>query len=401
MKTLVILGGGSPYTLQLCEQLAMSQLGGEPWQLRLQGRNSTVTAQITRYAEARLPGWKVSHATTAQSVLEGADFVIHQARYGGLEGRHSGESLGRALGVAADETLGPAGLLAAIRCKPHIAELATLLHRYCPEAWVLKITNPLSLTTSLFYLHDHPRCIGICELPTVTQYQIATVLELPHEQLNWAYSGLNHRGFLHDINFNGQTVLPQLLSLLSGQDLMGITATIIEELDAVPTKYFKLLVSSKVDHNDRSTQLAHLRTQILEQLHEAPLRYPSALEQRQMPWYEHAVIPILCALSGSRPACVIPINLSDKNGITREYLSSVSNDSINNDLPHHPPPHAVAKWMEIFLEHESASLSACLDPVPKKIKAAFTADPLMAHCEIKAAVSTFQTYLTDDAYGHA
>jgi 6-phospho-beta-glucosidase len=401
MKTLVILGGGSPYTLQLCEQLAKSRLGDEPWQLRLQGRNPTVTAQIARYARARLPSWKVSNATTAQAVLEGADYVIHQARYGGLDGRHKGESLGRALGVAADETLGPAGLLAAIDCKLHIAELATLLQCYCPDAWVLNITNPLSITTSLFFLHNHPRCIGICELPTVTQHQIAAHLGLPHKHLQWAYTGFNHRGFLHDLRFNGQTVLPRLLSILGKQDLMGINSTLIEELEAVPTKYFRLLMSSKVDDNDRSTELADLRTQILEQLQETPLRYPPALEQRQMPWYEHAVVPLLGALSGSRQPCVMPVNLCGSDGITREFLATVNTDGVNENLPRHPPPHAVEKWMETFHKHETASLSACLDPVPEKIKAAFATDPLMGGCKLKTAVSTFQTYLAGNAHEHA
>jgi 6-phospho-beta-glucosidase len=182
---------------------------------------------------------------------------------------------------------------------------------------------------------------------------------------------------------------------------MGIDAALIEELEAVPTKYFKLLVSSKVDKNDRSTQLANLRTQVLEQLQEAPLLYPPALEQRQMPWYEHAVVPMLGALSGSRQPCEIPVNLCAADGITREFLAVVKTDSVNNALPQLPPSHAVAKWMDAFHEHESASLSACQDPVPEKIEAAFAADPLMARRGLKTAVSIFQTYLAGNAYEHA
>lgn len=401
MKTLAVLGGGSPYTLQLCEQLASSPMAGEAWELRLQGRNQAVTSQIAHFAQSRLPRWKVSHDTTAQRVLDGADYVVHQARYGGLEGRHEGESLGRALGVAADETLGPSGLLAAIRCLPYIAELAELLQRFCPQAWVLNITNPLSLTTSQLFLQGHARCIGICELPTVTQRQIAARLNLPYEQLQWAYTGLNHRGFLHDLTHAGQPVLPRLVSLLKSQSFTGFDAALIEELQAVPTKYFRLLVSTKVEENHRSTQLVDLRTEILKQLEQAPLRYPPALEQRPMPWYELAVVPMLEALSGARQPCVLPINLCADDGMTREFLATVSCGTVNDDLPHAPPPTAVAKWMQVFEAHEASSLSACLDPTGANIEAAFAADPLMANRDLKAAVATFQTYLSGDAHGHA
>ena len=401
MKSLAVLGGGSPYTLQLCEQLAGSRLAGEAWELRLQGRNQDVTSQIAHFAQSRLPGWKVSYDTAAQRVLDGADYVVHQARYGGLEGRHEGESLGRALDTAADETLGPSGLLAAIRCMPYIAELAELLHRFCPQAWVLNITNPLSLTTSQLFLQGHSRCIGICELPRVTQRQIAARLQLPHEQLQWTYTGLNHRGFLHNLTHAGQPVLPRLLSLMESQSFTGFDAALIEELQAIPTKYFRLLVTSKVEDNNRSTQLVDLRAEALKQLEQVPLRYPPALEQRPMPWYEHAVVPMLEALSGARHSCVLPVNLCAANGITREFLATVSTGSVNHDLPRTAPPPAVARWMEVFEAHEAASLSACLAPTGENIEAAFAADPLMASRDLKAAVATFQTYLTGDAHGHA
>lgn len=401
MKTLAVLGGGSPYTLQLCEQLAGTRLAGEAWELRLQGPNQTITSQIANFAQSRLPGWRVSYGTTVQRALDGADYIVHQARYGGLQGRQEGESLGRALGAAADETLGPAGLLAAIRSMPYIAELAELLQRFCPQAWILNITNPLSLTTSQLFLHDHSRCIGICELPTVTQRQIAAHLQLPHEQLQWAYTGLNHRGFLHDLTHAGQPILPRLLSLLESQLFTGFNAPMIEELQAVPTKYFHLLVTSKVKDNHRATQLMDLRVEILKQLKQAPLRYPPALKQRPMPWYEHAVVPMLEALSGGRPSCVLPVNLCTSDGITREFLATVSSDGVNDDLLRTPPSPAVARWMAIFEAHEAASLSACIDPTGENIGAAFAADPLMVSRDLKAAVATFQTYLKGDVHGHA
>lgn len=401
MKTLAVLGGGSPYTLQLCEQLAATALANETWELRLQGRNQAVTSRIAHFAQSRLPAWKVSHHTCALPVLDGADYIVHQARYGGLEGRQEGESLGRSLAAPADETLGPAGLLAAIRCMPYIAELADLLQRLCPQAWMLNITNPLSLTTSQFFLQGHSRCIGICELPTVTQQQIATFLQLPCNQLQWAYTGLNHRGFLHDLSHAGQSVLPHLLSLLEHQLLNGFDAALIEELQAVPTKYFRLLITSKVEDNHRSTQLVNLRAEVLEQLEQAPLRYPPALEQRPMPWYEHAVVPMLEALSGVRPPCVLPVNQCTSDGITREFLATVSADAVNDDLPRTPPPPAIGRWMQVFETHEAASLSASLDPTVENIKNAFAADPLMASRDLKADTAIFQTYLTGDAYGHA
>ena len=142
-------------------------------------------------------------------------------------------------------------------------------------------------------------CIGICELPGVTAGAIAAELNVPIERLSWSYSGLNHRGFLHSLEVNGRDVLPDLLKSLGDRSLFGVPASTIEELDAVPTKYFASMLRQPVRSVNRALELRGLASQILRELKRSVATVPPSLRKRYLEWYRCAVIPLILALHGS------------------------------------------------------------------------------------------------------
>ncbi len=78
------------------------------------------------------------------------------------------------------------------------------------------------------------RCVGPCKLPTTRTEVVEENLSVAPEELSWAYAGLNHRGFLHTLQVDSIDVVPNLIRVLGDDRLAGISAQVIEQLQAVP-----------------------------------------------------------------------------------------------------------------------------------------------------------------------
>lgn len=209
--TLAVLGGSSPFTAALLDAFESYRLEG--WSLRLHGRDVRSLEIVRQYAEHRLGprGWVVSATPDRRRALHGCDFVIHQARYDGLRGRRHGEDLAARHRVPADETLGPSALRSAAVAAPALTHLAADLRSESPEAWVINLTNPLSITVAILARLGVQRCLGVCELPLTTARKVASAVGVPFEHLQWSYSGLNHRGFLHHLFADHTDLIPMLV----------------------------------------------------------------------------------------------------------------------------------------------------------------------------------------------
>ncbi len=370
---LSILGGSSPFTAGFVQAAVDAGAALPPYELVLQGRSADALCVLQRHAEARLSplGWTVRSTSSRDRALEGAAVVLHQVRYGGLEGRGEGERLAARFQVHSDETLGLAALQCALRTAPQLRALGQALAAQCPDAWVLNLTNPLSLTTSLLSRHVR-RCLGLCELPRVTLEFAARRLRLAPERLSWSYSGLNHRGFLHDVSVDGADVLP---SLAEGEgELNGIPPTQLRALGALPLKYFNLL-SAPASAAGRAEFLSGLRDQAIEELRAHPAKPPPSLGQRYMEWYPLSVVPFLAALAANDGRTEV-VNLPEPDGLVREVRARVFADRLE-PLRAPPPPAPAARWLERFEAHERECMAVLAAPSLEGLERVLAKDPLV------------------------
>jgi 6-phospho-beta-glucosidase len=379
---LTVLGGGGPFSVGLIDALC-ADLSVPPHQLVLHGRGRETLDLVRQYAAARLEpiGWQVAASTDLYQALTGSHYVIHQIRYGGIEGRAEDEQLASNCGVVADETLGLGALNSALRMVPPLRTVAAAISAAAPDAWVLNLTNPLSIATSILAEEGVKRCVGVCELPSATAQLVAEVLDLPLERLDWHYRGLNHRGFIIRLMCDGVDQLPLLLDRLGDRSLGGIPAAVIAELGAVPTKYFGLL--QRGHHAAaRAEFVGTLRDRIVRELQADPRQPPPSLKLRRLDWYRESVVPLLAALHGSQPRRAV-VNLHGEDGLTRELHASVSAQGIIPEDPLDPPPR-VGDYLARFDEHERRVLEAVTSPSLATISAAAAADPTLEQAESPA-----------------
>jgi 6-phospho-beta-glucosidase len=374
---LTILGGSSPFTASLVDALKAAHPAVPAQMLGLYGRNRSYLDLIGRYAHAHLGalGWTVRTTTHCAEALADATCVIHQIRYGGMSGRAADEQLAQAHGVPADETLGPAGLAAALRMVPALHDLSGLVRRSCPDAWVLNLTNPLSVATAVLSRDGVQRCVGLCELPWYTLREACRLLGLPAREVRWSYCGLNHRGFIHELAYQGRDYLRALPGLLGEERLGGVTAAEIAELAAIPLKYFRLLRGRGAAGGGRAEYLLRLRANLFAEMGASVSRSPPSLTKRYLEWYPGAVVPMLAALAAGDGRSEV-INVASADDAAWEVRARVFADRYEV-LTAPQPGEAVRGWLEVFAAHERAALAAALSPTRERIENALAVDPVV------------------------
>jgi 6-phospho-beta-glucosidase len=382
---LAVIGGSSPFSAALIDALAQHEpplLGRE---LVLQGRSVSTLSLLRDYAERRLRplGWAVATTTRRETALEDAEVVLHQTRYGGLELRAQGEDLCARHGVQADETLGPAALLSALRTRPAIDEFAAVARRHAPRAWVLNLTNPLSLVTGRI-ASVGLRCIGLCELPCFTLGEVARVLEVDRAVLDWDYRGLNHRGFLYDVRHGASDRLAELVARLGNERLLGISSATIAELGAIPLKQFRMVIDGDARPVRRAAELSALRQRIVAELERDVGASPPALSARYMEWYPGAVVPMLAALDGEEPVVQVA-TLPQSDGIARETKIEVC-ASWARPLTGSPAPPGAQHWIDRFERHEMAVAYAVEHTTADRVERAIELDPTLGRAPIAKLV---------------
>jgi 6-phospho-beta-glucosidase len=274
--------------------------------------------------------------------------------------------------VPADETLGPAGLRAALRAAPPLRDLAERLRAAAPDALVVNLTNPLSVTTAVL-AQAGLRVWGLCELPLVTADSVAAMLG--GDGVDWAYTGLNHRGFLHGLRHDGQDALPLLAAALPDRSRLGVTGEEVAALGALPLKYFSLFAGDAPHGFGRAAELDRLRATTLGELECDPKTRPPSLAEREAPWYTRSVGPVLAA-AVSCAAVDTVVNVADDDGVVRERRArAVGSECLLAEETE--PPAGVLPWLDRFVAHEKAVLAAVDDPCYDTVLAACAADPLL------------------------
>jgi len=292
-----------------------------------------------------------------------------------MTGRERDEAVATKFGCPADETLGPGALHSILRTLAELRKTGREMAESCPDAWVLNLTNPLSLVTAVLMEAGVNRCVGLCELPLVTARQACEVLELPPEEVEWRYAGLNHRGFVTELRYEGRNRIEDLPSRLGTANVGGIPARVIAELEALPTKYFRIISGMERPAVGRAAYLDSLREEIAGELKRNPETSPPSLRKRYLEWYPQSVVPMIAALL-SEDATLQTVNVPGPGGLVEERQAWISSRSCEFS-PEPAVNGAVGRWLARYRAHEEAMLRCVRAPSQQTIADALAADPVV------------------------
>ena len=109
--------------------------------------------------------WNYKACLEIGEALSGADFVVISILPGTFDEMESDVHTPEKYGIyqSVGDTSGPGGLVRAMRTIPMYEEIAENIKRFCPEAWVISYTNPMTLCIrALYRIFPKIKAFGCC-----------------------------------------------------------------------------------------------------------------------------------------------------------------------------------------------------------------------------------------------
>lgn len=226
MKTIKIayIGGGSKlWARSFMQDLALAEgIGGEVSLYDIDReaaiRNQKIATRIHQKAEAKAP-FVYTVADSLAECLTGADFVLISILPGTFAQMRSDVHAPEKHGIyqSVGDTVGPGGVLRAMRTVPIYEGFALAIREHCPDAWVLNLTNPMSACVKALYdTFPEIKAFGCCHEVFHTQDFLCCVLkeltgkEVTRRDIYTDACGVNHFTWITEAKYQDRDLLALL-----------------------------------------------------------------------------------------------------------------------------------------------------------------------------------------------
>ena len=221
--TIAFIGGGSrDWARQIMADLALEPaLGGRVRLFDIDqeaAENNVRIGERTSALPAAVSKWNYEAPTEIADALTGADFVIISILVGDFDVMESDVHGPEKYGIyqSVGDTAGPGGFFRALRTVPVFQYYAKMIEKYCPKAWVLNYTNPMTMCmTALYRTFPAIKAIGCCHEILGVQETLARIAELEegikvdtYEDVKVNVQGINHFTWITSAFINGRDVCP-------------------------------------------------------------------------------------------------------------------------------------------------------------------------------------------------
>jgi alpha-galactosidase len=148
-----------------------------------------------------------------RAALEAADFVVNEIQVGGLDATLKDFEIPKRYGLrqTIGDTLGVGGIFRALRTIPVMLAIAEDMAELCPDATLLNYTNPMAmLCTALARAGHERRVVGLCHSVQNTHEQLAEIVNVAVEEIDFLTAGVNHQAFVMRFERDGENLYPLL-----------------------------------------------------------------------------------------------------------------------------------------------------------------------------------------------
>ena len=169
-----------------------------------------ISANVNRATGA---GFRVEVHPGRRAALDGADFVVNEIQVGGFEATLRDFEIPARFGLrqTIGDTLGIGGIFRALRTIPVLLAIAEDMRELCPNAMLLNYTNPMAmLMWALAEASPHTRAVGLCHSVQNTHDELAEIVGVPVDEIDYLTAGVNHQAFVLRFKRNGENLYPRL-----------------------------------------------------------------------------------------------------------------------------------------------------------------------------------------------
>jgi 6-phospho-beta-glucosidase len=198
-----------------------------------------------RYAQSRGADLEITATTDRRAGLADADAVLSSYRPGGFEARVLDERIPLRHGMIGQETQGPGGFFMALRAVHVLRGILDDLADVAPKARVFNYTNPVNILAQAVTLHTDVEFASFCEGPIIYTQEIAESAGLDFDDLDTAFSGLNHGSWSVRHLYRGEDAMPLIRAAWERQRQGGTLEPkrlrqlhLAALMGAIPSEYF-------------------------------------------------------------------------------------------------------------------------------------------------------------------
>lgn len=180
-------------------------------------KNARIGRRLSEHPEAK-SRWSYEVSGSLREALTGADFVVISILPGTFDEMESDVHLPERVGVyqSVGDTVGPGGLVRALRTLPMMAEIAQAVRDYAPDAWVINYTNPMTTCIrTLYAVYPQIKAFGCCHEVFGTQKLLCAMLEdlcgvagVERQEIKTGVTGINHFTWLTSASYQGTDLFP-------------------------------------------------------------------------------------------------------------------------------------------------------------------------------------------------
>ena len=222
IKIAYIGGGSRGWAWGLMSDLAAAQdMNGSVFLYDIDreaaARNECIGNKMKDLKECR-SAWNYKAVETMKEALTGADFVVISIMPGTFDEMESDVHAPEKFGIyqSVGDTTGPGGLMRALRTIPMFEEFAAAIREYCPQAWVINYTNPMTVCVKTLYrVFPKIKAFGCCHEVFGTQKLLGLALEdikgiqgAQREDIRVNVVGINHFTWLTAAQYKNMDLFP-------------------------------------------------------------------------------------------------------------------------------------------------------------------------------------------------
>lgn len=224
LKIAYIGGGSRGWARGLMSDLALEErLSGTVYlydiDLEAAQDNATIGNMMKNHPDNK-SNWDYIAVSDITIALTGADFVVLSIQPGTFDEMHSDVHAPEEYGIyqSVGDTVGPGGVLRAMRTIPIYKDFAEKIKKYCPNAWVINYTNPMTICTKTLYeVFPEIKAFGCCHEVFGIQEFIANVYnektgnKAQRHDIDVNIFGINHFTWFNKIKYKGEDLMPLML----------------------------------------------------------------------------------------------------------------------------------------------------------------------------------------------
>jgi alpha-galactosidase/6-phospho-beta-glucosidase family protein len=162
----------------------------------------------------------VTTTTDQRAALAGADYVVVTISTGGFDSMRWDLEIPERHGLkhSVGDTVGPGGIMRALRNIPVLVGIARDMEEICPDAWMLNITNPMTTLCRAITRDTAVKTVGLCHEVTMAQYTLSQLLDADFRSFDFDVVGVNHLPLITRIDVDGEDGLARLRAMLDDRD---------------------------------------------------------------------------------------------------------------------------------------------------------------------------------------